>query len=282
MLRKINVQHQIFFYHSIICSILEQEPCRSSGDVEQSHTGEHWGEKGGAGRTASSPLQAGAKGTLQGGSGAGFSRYLLWRKDALCSLVFPTADHAGTNSLHLFLVSRDQPRLLQTALNFCSEYSALSWWLEKAAAGNGGRMWHTHQESLFKIKKILILQSVLPPNVFCSELREPEPKSWHLSECDLHKGKNPTAFTPPLWVIFWYPSSWAFTHVWPWTRRNYKQRRKSRERRAAFEINPTVQIPLLSGKYYDPVFASCYTHWREGSVGCVYVCQGSIFSSVFI
>lgn len=40
----------------------------------------------------------------------------------------------------------------------------------------------------------------------------------------------------------------------------------------------TAQIPSLSGKHYDPAFTSCYTVWREDSVGCAYMCQGSIFS----
>lgn len=39
-------------------------------------------------------------------------------------------------------------------------------------------------------------------------------------------GRNPTAFTSPLWVMFWCPSSRAFTHTWAWTNCNSMQRGK--------------------------------------------------------
>lgn len=197
--------------------------------------------------------------------------------------MLPTAGHAGASRLHRSLTSTDQPRLPQATPNFHTEYSALSRWLQKAAAGNRGRMWRIHlKKNQFKSSVMGIVQCCLLMSFAQNYVNQEPSCDVCLKERDLHQGRNPTAFTSPLWVTRRCPSSWAFAHIWPRTSRNCTQQGKSRERRAAFEINPTVQIPSLCGKYYDPAFASRYMHWREDGVGCEYVCQGSVFSCVYL
>lgn len=54
-----------------------------------------------------------------------------------------------------------------------------------------------------------------------------------------------------------------------------------RREEGCFWDNSTAQTPPLSGQYYHPAFAPA-TCPAVKAVGCVYKCQGSVFSCVFI
>lgn len=70
-----------------------------------------------------------------------------------------------------------------------------------------------------------------------------------------HKGRNPTASTSPLWVMSWYPSSWAFTHIWHGHAETACSK-GNQGRGGLLWINPTVRTHLIRGNIYNPVFAS--------------------------
>lgn len=126
-LHKITVQTQTFLHYGTIFSILEQELCRSSGGLS-SHIQE---STVGRPRNAIPPLP----GDTVGRSRAAVSRFLLC-KWAPCHSQFP------------------EQSMLEQADSICpshpgtsskgSEYSVLSWWPEKAPAGNRRRMGHIH------------------------------------------------------------------------------------------------------------------------------------------
>lgn len=86
----------------------------------------------------------------------------LWGRD---KLVFPGTSYTG--ELHITRTSQSRacwskltpsvpdiqgPAWITSTSSKFSEKSALSWWLEKAAAGYRRRMGHIHQQSHFKMK----------------------------------------------------------------------------------------------------------------------------------